>query len=192
MWGPEFKPFWDHWAINPWLGGIKNGPFGTKNGLTWQACQCPDVVQKGPKWSQMVNITCFWPFGTIWTHLHHFGPFKTKINFSPQKHKVLLGQSSLEQKIKFCLKWSKRVQMGLKWPQMVKKFGYSQTPRTANTHKSFLVLRCIWKEPAPFYNIRDSGIHSQYLVLYQQRFNIYIERFLNDTSPLLGQRLWLN
>ena len=78
--------------------GVQNGPFGTKNGLTWQACQSPDVVQKGPKWSQMVNITCFWPFGTIWTDLHHFGPFKTKINFSPQKHKVLLGQSSLEQK----------------------------------------------------------------------------------------------
>ena len=39
--------------------GVQNGPFGTKNGLTWQACQSPDVVQKGPKWSQMVNITCF-------------------------------------------------------------------------------------------------------------------------------------
>ncbi len=102
----------------------KNGPFGTKNGLTWQACQSPDVVQKGPKWSQMVNITCFWPFGTIWTHLHHFGPFKTKINFSPQKHKVLLGQSSLEQKIKFCLKWSKRVQMSPKMSQMVKNMLY--------------------------------------------------------------------
>ena len=83
-----------------------------------------DVVQKGPKWSQMVNITCFWPFGTIWTHLHHFGPFKTKINFSPQKHKVLLGQSSLEQKIKFCLKWSKRVQMSPKMSQMVKNMLY--------------------------------------------------------------------
>ena len=49
-------------------------PFGTKNGLTWQACQCPDVVQKGPKWSQMVNKTCFWPFGTF---LGSFGPFWT-------------------------------------------------------------------------------------------------------------------
>ena len=27
----------------------------------------------------------------IWAHLDHFGPFKTKINFLPQKHKVLLG-----------------------------------------------------------------------------------------------------
>ena len=74
MWGDDSKPFRDHWALNPWLGGIKNGPFGTKNGLSWQACQCPDVVQKGPKWSQMVNITCFWPFGTF---LGSFGPFWT-------------------------------------------------------------------------------------------------------------------
>ena len=55
-------------------GRRQNGPFGTKNDLTWQACQCPDVVQKGPKWSQMVNITCFWPFGTF---LGSFGPFWT-------------------------------------------------------------------------------------------------------------------
>ena len=39
----------------------------------------------GPKGSQMVNITCFWPFGTIWTHLHHFGPFKTKNQFFASK-----------------------------------------------------------------------------------------------------------
>ena len=30
------------------------------------------------------------------------------------------------------------------------KFGCSQTPRTASAHKSFIVLRCMWKEPAPF------------------------------------------
>ena len=26
-----------------------NGPCRTKSGQTWQACQCPNVVQKGPK-----------------------------------------------------------------------------------------------------------------------------------------------
>ena len=30
------------------------------------------------------------------------------------------------------------------------KFGCARTPRTANAHKSFIVLRCMWKEPAPF------------------------------------------
>ena len=29
------------------------------------------------------------------------------------------------------------------------KFGCSRTPRTASAHKSFIVLRCMWKEPAP-------------------------------------------
>ena len=37
---------------------------------------------------------------------------------------MLLGRSDLEQKIKFCLKWSKRVQLGPKWPQMVKNMLY--------------------------------------------------------------------
>ena len=30
------------------------------------------------------------------------------------------------------------------------KFGCSRTPRTASAHKSFIVLWCMWKEPAPF------------------------------------------
>ena len=57
--------------------GVQKWPIWTKNGLTWQACQSPDVVQKGPKWSQMVNITYFWPFGTFWGS---FGPFWTWIS----------------------------------------------------------------------------------------------------------------
>ena len=81
MWGPEFKPFWDHWAINPWLGGVKNGPFWTKNGQTWQACQRSKVVQKGPKGSKMVNLSVFDHLGPFWAHLDHFGPFQTKIDF---------------------------------------------------------------------------------------------------------------
>ena len=142
----------------------------------------------------MINITYFFYYlGLFWAHLDSFGSFQTNLIFCLKNRKVLLGQSDLEQKIKFCLKWSKRVQMGLKWPQMVKKFGYSQAPRTANTHKSFLVLRCIWKEPAPFYNIRDSGIHSQSSFIPTEIQHISIVRFLkDDTSPLLGQRLWID
>ena len=30
------------------------------------------------------------------------------------------------------------------------KFGHSRIPRTASAHKSFIILRCMWKEPAPF------------------------------------------
>ena len=30
------------------------------------------------------------------------------------------------------------------------KFGHSRIPRTASAHKSFVILRCMWKEPAPF------------------------------------------
>ena len=72
----------------------------------------------------MINITCFWPFGAI---LGSFGPFliiSHKLDFLPRKHKVLLGQSDLEPKIKCCLKWFQRVQMGPKWPQMVKNMLY--------------------------------------------------------------------
>ena len=34
------------------------------------------------------------------------------------------------------------------------KFGCSRTPRTARAPNSFIVLRCVWKEPAPFGRIR--------------------------------------
>ena len=37
-------------------GWPKNGPFWTKNGQTWQACQRFKVVQRGPKGSKMVNL----------------------------------------------------------------------------------------------------------------------------------------
>ena len=33
------------------------------------------------------------------------------------------------------------------------KFGCSQTPRTARAPNSFIVLRCVWKEPAPLINL---------------------------------------
>ena len=36
------------------------------------------------------------------------------------------------------------------------KFGSSRTLRTTNAHKSFIVLRCMWKEPAPFQILKHS------------------------------------
>ena len=53
------------------------------------------------------------------------------------------------------------------------KFGCSRTHRTASIHKSFIVLRCMWKEPAPFwpishcnYNVKlQSGGHSRFVGL---------------------------
>ena len=56
-------------------------------------------------------------FLTIWDP---FGPFQTTMNFLPQMDKVGLGGDASEQKVKFCLKWSKGVRMGQKGSQMVK------------------------------------------------------------------------
>ena len=78
------------------------GPFGTKN----KHCRLANI----PKWSLMVKIDPKWSFGqsnlslAIWDH---FEPIRTVLdpnNFLPQKHKLPLGQSALEQKMKFCLK----------------------------------------------------------------------------------------
>ena len=89
-----------------------------------QFCQqLPKLSKLGPGRPGLGGLSGHFSLVHFW-HLHHLGPFKTKINFSPQKHKVLLGQSSLEQKIKFCLKWSKRVQMSPKMSQMVKNMLY--------------------------------------------------------------------
>ena len=62
--------------------------------------------------------------GSFWAHLDSFWSFHTKLEFLLQitlakKHFVLSRQ-----KIKFCVKWSKRVQMVPKWPQMVKNMLY--------------------------------------------------------------------
>ena len=37
----------------------------------------------------------------------------------------------------------------LRVTKLYAKFGCSRTPRTASIPKSFIVLRCMWKEPAP-------------------------------------------
>ena len=106
-------------TVHDW-GWPKNGPLWTKNGQTWQACQRSKVVQKGPKGTKMINQSVFDHLGPFWAHLDTFGPFQTKINFLSQMDKVGFGGGASEQKINFCLKWSKRVQMGPKGSQMVK------------------------------------------------------------------------
>ena len=45
-------------TVHDW-GWSKNGPFWTKKGQTWQACQHSKVVQKGPKGTKMVNLSVF-------------------------------------------------------------------------------------------------------------------------------------
>ena len=45
-------------TVHDW-GWPKNGPFWTKKGQTWQACQHSKVVQKGPKGTKMVNLSVF-------------------------------------------------------------------------------------------------------------------------------------
>ena len=94
-----------------------NGPFWTKTGQTWQACQRSKVVQKGPKQSTYVFLIIWDPF---WAHLDPVGPFQTTNIFLPQMDKVGFCSGASEQKINSCLKWSKRVQMGPKGSQRVK------------------------------------------------------------------------
>ena len=59
--------------VHDW-GWPKNGPFWTKYGQTWQACQHSKVVQKGPKGTKMVNLNVFDHLGPI---LGPSGPFWT-------------------------------------------------------------------------------------------------------------------
>ena len=60
-------------TVHDW-GWPRNGPFWTKNGSTWQACQRSKVVLKGPKWPTHVFLTIWDPLGPIWTLLDHFRP----------------------------------------------------------------------------------------------------------------------
>ena len=58
-------------TVHDW-GWPKNGPFWTKKGQTWQACQHSKVVQKGPKGTKMVNLSVFDHQETFWALLDHF------------------------------------------------------------------------------------------------------------------------
>ena len=70
------EPFFNLGAtVHDW-GWPKKGPFWTKNGQAWQACQRTKVVQKVPKWPTQVFLTIWNPFakslGPIWNLLDHF------------------------------------------------------------------------------------------------------------------------
>ena len=43
------------------------------------------------------------------------------------------------------------------------KFGCSRTPRTASVPNSFIVLRCMWKEPAPLWQLLLVWAHEGHL-----------------------------
>ena len=96
----DHGPFWPKWPNMAGLSTFQSG-------------------QKGSKRSKMVYLIFF----TIWDPFGQHGPFWTISNknwFFAPKHLwqtllVLLGQKN-----HFCLEWSKRVQMGPKWPTRVK------------------------------------------------------------------------
>ena len=69
-------------TVHDW-GWPKNGPFWTKNGLTWQACQRSKMVQMGPKGTNMVNLSVLIIWDPFWAHLDPYGPFQTKMIFLP-------------------------------------------------------------------------------------------------------------
>ena len=74
------EPFFTSVSTAHHWGWPKNGPFWTKNGQTWQACERSKVVQKGPKGfkrDQNGQPKYFWPFGTL---LVPSGPFRTISN----------------------------------------------------------------------------------------------------------------
>ena len=78
------------------------------------------TFQSGPKGSKRVQNgqpKCFWPFGTLLGPSGPFWAISNKNWFFAPKH---LRHTHLGQKIHFCLKWPKRVQMGPKGSQMVK------------------------------------------------------------------------
>ena len=53
------EPFFNLGAtVHDW-GWPKKGPFWTKNGQAWQACQRFKVFQKGPEGTKMVNPKVF-------------------------------------------------------------------------------------------------------------------------------------
>ena len=117
------EPFFTLGSAGYNWGWPKNGPFWTKNGQTWQACERSKVVQKGPKGfkrDQNGQPKYFWPFGTL---LVPSGPFRTISNknwyFAP-KHLCKTLLCPFGAKNHFCLKWPEWVHVGKKGFQMVK------------------------------------------------------------------------
>ena len=72
---------------------------------------------KGPKGTQIVNLSVFAHFGPFWAHLNPFGPFQTKIDFLLQSTSAKPYFVHLGQKKSFL---SEMVHIGTKGSQMVK------------------------------------------------------------------------
>ena len=131
--GPGDGPFFFTLGstVHDW-GWPKNGPFYTKHGRLFNLSKWSKRVIKGPKSQPLCFFTFFGPF---WAHMDPFGPFQTKIDSllrstSAKPYFVHLGQ-----KIHFCLKWRKRVQMGpkgsplwMKGPPSDPYFGQFESP----------------------------------------------------------------
>ena len=98
-------------TVHDW-GWPKNGPFWTKNGQTWQACQRSKVVQRGPKGTKMVNLSLFDHLGP---RLGPSGPFWTisdKMIFLPQIDKIGFCRGASEQNINSCFVHARTYQGG--------------------------------------------------------------------------------
>ena len=114
------EPFFHSGVDRSWLGMAKNGPFWTKNGQTWQACQHSKVVQKGPKGIKMIKVSVLTvrdPFGPIWTLLDHF---KQELNFCSKAPLPNPTFSILGKEIIFVRNGTKGSRWAQKGSQMVK------------------------------------------------------------------------
>ena len=52
-----------------------------ENGQTCQACQHSKSIQRGPKWSEIVNLDVFDRLGPFWARVDPLGQFQTKMIF---------------------------------------------------------------------------------------------------------------
>ena len=114
---PGDEPFFYFGVHRSWLGMAQK--WSTLD-QKWPNMAGLSTFQSGPKGSKRVQNgqpKCFWPFGTLSGPSGPFWAISNKNWFFAPKH---LRHTHLGQKIHFCLKWLKRVQMGPKGSQMVK------------------------------------------------------------------------
>ena len=67
------------------------------------------------------------------------------------------------------------------------KFGCSQIPRTASMHNSFIVLRCMWKEPAPLGLWYSKALRQDYLKGEFQDNTGFSWKELSSKGKVLGE-----
>ena len=75
----------------------------------------------------------------------------------------------------------------LKVTKLCAKYGCSWTPRTASIHKYFIVLWCMWKEPAPLIWTLIGKCHNAGLTL----FSPIPALLLGKSMRVVGGREWL-